>query len=51
MLVDDNITNLKIMHDMLKHWGILSVMATDGHMALDFLRQSKENDNLFDLSF
>jgi PAS domain S-box-containing protein len=49
MLVDDNITNLKIMHDMLKYWGIMSVMATDGNMALDFLRQSKESDNLFDL--
>jgi PAS domain S-box-containing protein len=48
LLVDDNSSNLKIMHDMLNYWGINSSMASNGEMAIDLIKQSKENNTLFD---
>lgn len=49
LLVDDNATNLKIMHDILGYWGIDSAIAFDGPQALDLLNQSKSNGCVYDL--
>ena len=49
LVVDDNSTNLKIMHDMLHYWGIESTIVSDGASALDILRKSEVGKDFYDL--
>jgi two-component system, sensor histidine kinase and response regulator len=48
LIVDDNETNLKIMHGMFQYWGINSTTVSDGYIALDLLKNSK-GPNAYDL--
>jgi len=49
LIVDDNSTNLKIMHDMLEYWGIESTTISDGANALNILKKSNKDKNVYDL--
>jgi signal transduction histidine kinase/CheY-like chemotaxis protein len=49
LVVDDNGTNLKILHDMLRHWGIKAVLASNGQQAIEILTDANRNKELFDL--
>jgi len=49
LIVDDNKTNLRIMHDMLYYWGIDSTTISSGAKALDILEKSKDGTNVYDL--
>jgi PAS domain S-box-containing protein len=49
LVVDDNLTNLKIMKDMLTYWGIDSTICTSGKEALGVLQNANEAKLVFDL--
>jgi len=49
LVVDDNITNLKIMKDMLTYWEIESMICTGGKEALRALQDANEAESGFDL--
>ena len=49
LVVDDNLTNLKIMKDMLSYWGIDSHMCTSGKEALEVIQNANESHKPFDL--
>jgi signal transduction histidine kinase/DNA-binding response OmpR family regulator len=49
LVVDDNATNLDIMHNMLSYWGIESVKCMNGKEALELLWQANRDHNIFDL--
>ncbi|MCX6252586.1 MAG: PAS domain S-box protein [Bacteroidetes bacterium] len=49
LVVDDNATNLKIMKDMLVHWGITAELTSNGKDALDLLKSANNNKQYFDI--
>ncbi len=49
LVIDDNATNLRIMHDMLDYWGIQSTICSDGASALHVLEDSEGNNVKYDL--
>ncbi|HEY2353026.1 MAG TPA: response regulator [Candidatus Acidoferrum sp.] len=49
LLVDDNATNRKILEEMLRHWGINHVAASDGQQALDKIEQAKARGSSFSM--
>jgi CheY-like chemotaxis protein len=49
LVVDDNLTNLKIMTDMLIYWGIEAEVCTSGNQAFEVLEQATQNKREFDL--
>lgn len=42
LIVDDNVTNSKILERILRHWGISSMAAKSGREALDLLKVNNE---------
>ncbi|MBA55955.1 MAG: hypothetical protein CMK89_15985 [Pseudomonadales bacterium] len=42
LIVDDNATNLEVLHDQLAHWGMQVCRAEDGNSALDCCRREQE---------
>ncbi len=50
LVVDDNETNRKIVHEQVVSWGIKNGMAEDGHGALEMLRRSAEGGDPYDLA-
>jgi len=49
LIVDDNNTNLKIMHDMLEYWGVESTIISGGLQALEILKTSNVKNNVYDV--
>ncbi len=49
LVIDDNLTNLKIMKDMLTYWGIESTTCTSGKEALVVLQTANDTKQIFDL--
>jgi CheY-like chemotaxis protein len=49
LVVDDNATNLRILHDTLVHWGMKPVLAGGGPEALDILRAHVRSGDRFAL--
>jgi len=49
LVVDDNATNRRILHDMLTHWGLKPILAESGSRALMLLRQGLETGSPFRL--
>ena len=49
LVVDDNITNLKIMKDMLTYWSIDSTICTSGKEAIDAMKAANASGKAFDL--
>jgi PAS domain S-box-containing protein len=49
LVVDDNISNRKILAGMLNHWGIQTELAVDGTEALEKLNSSVASNNHFNL--
>lgn len=49
LVVDDNLTNLKILKDMLSYWGIDSTTCSNGKDALKTLQEASETNHVFDL--
>lgn len=50
LIVDDNVTNQKILEYYVKAWDMQSVSVLDGPSALQVLRQAAEDGNKFDLA-
>ncbi|HJQ29813.1 MAG TPA: response regulator, partial [Rubrobacter sp.] len=50
LVVDDNDTNRKILHEQVVSWGMANGMAEDGQRALTMLRTAAENGEQFDLA-
>jgi len=48
LIVDDNHTNLEIMHDMLNFWNISSDVCDNGQEALELLRQTHAEGHDYD---
>ena len=44
LVVDDNTTTLKIIGDILKHWGVSATLADSGESALGKLLEASKND-------
>jgi signal transduction histidine kinase/DNA-binding response OmpR family regulator len=42
LVVDDNLTNQRILEDILRHWGMKTAIAGDGKAALAALEQARE---------
>ena len=49
LAVDDNLTNLRILKDMLNYWGIETHTAENGKDALVMLNKASETANFYDL--
>ncbi len=49
LIVDDNETNRKILHEMLSNWGMIPVLAESGDVAIDVLRESQHRGQPFGL--
>jgi two-component system, sensor histidine kinase and response regulator len=49
LVVDDNATNRRILHDMLSHWGMLPSVVESGQEALDFLDHAEGAGQRFPL--
>ena len=49
LVVDDNLTNRRILDDMLSRWRMKPTLASGGHAALDLLRKARDNDEPFPL--
>lgn len=49
LVVDDNLTNLKIMTDMLAYWGIEAEVCTSGNEAFEVLEKASALKKEFDL--
>lgn len=49
LVVDDNLTNLKIMTEMLKYWNIEAETCTSGNEAFLILEKASDNKQEFDL--
>lgn len=50
LIVDDNETNRRILHDQLTKWGILSDSAVSGSMALQMLEECRQKDEGYDFA-
>jgi signal transduction histidine kinase/DNA-binding response OmpR family regulator len=50
LVVDDNETNRKIVHEQILSWGMKNGMAEDGHSALKMLREAAERDESYNLA-
>lgn len=50
LIVDDNVTNQKILEYYVRAWEMQSVSVLDGHSALEELRQAAANGQPFDLA-
>jgi signal transduction histidine kinase/DNA-binding response OmpR family regulator/HPt (histidine-containing phosphotransfer) domain-containing protein len=50
LVVDDNETNRKIVHEQVISWGMKNGMANDGHSALMMLRAAAERGEPYDLA-
>ncbi|MBA2714940.1 MAG: response regulator, partial [Rubrobacteraceae bacterium] len=50
LVVDDNETNRKIVHEQVVSWGMKNGMAEDGHGALKILRGATEDGDPYDLA-
>jgi len=51
LVVDDNATNLRILKDMLNHWGIETMVVEDGIKAIDILKKVNATNPGFDVIF
>lgn len=49
LVVDDNLTNCRILNEMLSSWGILTSTASNGQSALKMLSDAHQEQNGFDL--
>jgi two-component system sensor histidine kinase/response regulator len=49
LVVDDNATNRRIMHEMLAHWGMRPTTVDNGPAALNILEHSREVGTIFPL--
>jgi two-component system, sensor histidine kinase and response regulator len=49
LIVDDNATNRRILHDMLTHWGMRPTVVESGGAALDFLEHAEGAGQRFPL--
>jgi two-component system sensor histidine kinase/response regulator len=49
LIVDDNATNRRILHDMLTHWGMRPTVVENGGAALDFLEHAEGAGQRFPL--
>jgi len=49
LVVDDNTTNLRILHDLLAHWEMQPVVAHSGEEALAVLERAHQQSNFFPL--
>ncbi|MFC2161322.1 response regulator [Acidobacteriota bacterium] len=49
LIVDDNETNRRILHDQLHNWKLKPVVAASGSRALEMLKEAKNNKNPFPL--
>ena len=49
LVVDDNATNRRILHEMLKKWGMKPTLADSGSVALAMFRQTAETKSHFQL--
>ncbi len=50
LVVDDNETNRKIVHEQVVSWGMRDGMAEDGQRALEVLRKAAESGDPYDLA-
>jgi signal transduction histidine kinase/DNA-binding response OmpR family regulator len=50
LVVDDNLTNQRILEDILKHWGMKTAIAGDGKAALAALEQARETGTSYALA-
>jgi signal transduction histidine kinase/DNA-binding response OmpR family regulator len=50
LVVDDNETNRKIVHEQIVSWDMRNGMAEGGHRALEMLREAAERDESYDLA-
>ena len=50
LVVDDNETNRRIVHEQVLSWGMNNGMAEDGQSALDILRRATEGGEPYDLA-
>lgn len=49
LVVDDNLTNCRILHDVLHSWGVRPVCVQCGDEALEMMRAANSDGNAFDL--
>src|SRR5690606_15277903 len=49
LVVDDNSTNLRIIAEMLRQWGIEPVVSHDGASAFEMARDAARNERPFDM--
>ena len=49
LIVDDNATNRRILHDMLTYWGMQPTVVDNGRAALDFLEHAEGTGQRFPL--
>ncbi|MFC2166601.1 response regulator [Acidobacteriota bacterium] len=49
LIVDDNETNRRILHDQLQNWGLKPEVADSGYRALEMLHEAKKKENPFSL--
>jgi signal transduction histidine kinase/DNA-binding response OmpR family regulator len=49
LIVDDNSTNLRILHEMLTHWHMAPAETESGNLALGFLQAAKQTGRPFPL--
>ncbi len=50
LVVDDNETNRRIVHEQVASWGMRDGMAEDGQRALEVLREAAESNEPYDLA-
>jgi len=49
LVVDDNVTNLRVLEELLRNWGAQTVTARDGSTALSIMQLNKANGTPFPL--
>ncbi len=51
LVVDDNVTNLRILKHMLNYWGIEVTVAEDGLQAIEYLKRDIDDPKPYDVIF